>query len=157
MIIIQKIMWLVLFICLLVLLFPIGCTPSKESASGFRLPEGNIEQGKLAFSELDCLRCHTIAGEEDSFIYHSPREIEIVLGGETTRVKTYGQLVTSIIYPDHVILPKYREEYTDRDGDSEMADVTEEMTAKQLIDLVTFLESTYKVVLPEYAYEGIYP
>ena len=157
MIIVQKIMWLVLFICLLVLLFPVGCTPSKESAAGFRLPEGNVEQGKLAFVELDCVRCHTIAGMEDAFTYVSPRGIEVVLGGETTRVKTYGQLVTSVIYPDHIILPKYRGDYTDRDGNSEMADLTEEMTAKQLIDLVTFLESTYKVVLPDYAYEGIYP
>jgi L-cysteine S-thiosulfotransferase len=150
-------MWLVLFICLLVLFFPIGCMPSKESGLGFRLPQGDIEQGKLAFIELDCVRCHTIADKMDTFTYDSPRDIHVVLGGETTRVKTYGQLVTSVIYPSHVIQPKYRGDYTDRDGNSEMPDLTESMTARQLIDLVTFLESTYKVVLPEYAYEGIGP
>jgi len=153
----HKVMWMVLIICLVLMLFPMGCIPTKESSRGFRLPEGSVEQGKLAFTELGCVRCHTIAGKEDVFTYDSPREIEVVLGGETTRVKTYGQLVTSVIYPDHIILPKYRENYTDRDGNSEMADLTDEMTVKQLIDLVTFLETTYKVVPPDYAYEVIGP
>ena len=153
----HKIMWLVLLICLAILLLAAGCAPTKNSPAGFRLPEGNIEQGKLAFVELNCVQCHTIAGKEGEFAYDSPREIQVVLGGETTRVKTYGQLVTSVIYPDHIILPKYREDYTDRDGNSEMPDFTEEMSAKQLIDLVTYLETTYKVVVPEYAYDMMYP
>jgi L-cysteine S-thiosulfotransferase len=153
----HNVLWLVLIICLLILIFPVGCTPVKESGLGFRLPEGSVEQGKLAFVELNCIRCHSIKGEEDAVTRNLNRDVHVVLGGETTRVKTYGQLVTSVVFPDHIILPKYRADYTDRDGHSEMEDMTDKMTVKQLIDLVTYLETTYKVVPPANAYDMTYP
>jgi L-cysteine S-thiosulfotransferase len=68
-----------------------------------------------------------------------------------------GQLVTSIVYPDHIILPKYRADYTDRDGNSEMPDVTKEMTVEQMIDLVTYIQTTYQVREPPSAYDMSYP
>lgn len=153
----HKLLWLVLIIFLLILVFPIGCVPGRDSSQGFRLPEGNAAKGKIAFVELNCVRCHSVDGDEDAVAGDVVRDIHVVLGGETTRVKTYGQLVTSVIYPDHIILPKYRADFTDRDGNSEMPDLTEDMTVKQLIDLVTYLESTYKVVPPQYAYDMTYP
>ena len=153
----HKIIWVILIIFVLLLLFPIGCIPGKESARGFRIPEGNAELGKVAFVDLDCIRCHSISGVEDIRLPEMPRDIHIVLGGETTRVKNYGQLVTSVIYPSHVILPKYREDFVDRDGESEMADLTETMTVKQMIDLVTYLETTYEVVPPPSSYDMMYP
>lgn len=152
----HKIVWLVFVICVLMLLFPIGCSKAN-SGIGFRLPAGNIEQGKVAFLELDCVRCHSIAGDEGTRGLEMDRDIHVELGGETTRVKTYGQLVTSIVYPDHIILPKYRADYTDRDGNSEMPDVTEDMTVKQMIDLVTYLQTTYEVREPPSAYDMSYP
>lgn len=152
----HKVMWLVFIICILLLLFPIGCNKAN-SGIGFRLPAGNIEQGKVAFLELDCIRCHSIAGEEGTRSPEMGRDIHVVLGGETTRVKTYGQLVTSIVYPDHIILPKYRADYTDRDGNSEMPNMTQEMTVEQMIDLVTYLQTTYKVKEPPSAYDMAYP
>lgn len=153
----HKIMWVAFFICLFLLFFPVGCGPAKQSGFGFRLPPGDSEEGKLAFVKLDCIRCHSIVGEEAGQEPEMPREIHVVLGGETTRVKTYGQLVTSVIYPDHVILPKYRSDFVDRDGHSEMPDFTGEMTVRQMIDLVTYLQSTYRVKSPPYAYDMIYP
>ena len=152
----HKWMWIVLLICLLILLLPVGCGPMEKSGIGFRLPEGNVEQGKLAFLELDCIRCHSIAGEDATRDVEMPRDIHVVLGGETTRVKTYGQLVTSVIYPDHIILPKYRADFVDRDGNSEMPDMTEDMTVRQLIDVVTYLQSTYKLKSPPGAYDMMY-
>jgi mono/diheme cytochrome c family protein len=152
----HKVLWLVFVICILMLIFPVGCNRAN-SGIGFRLPDGNIEAGKVAFLELDCIRCHSIAGDVGTRGPEMIRDIHVVLGGETTRVKTYGHLVTSIVYPDHIILPKYRADYTDRDGNSEMPDMTEEMTVKQMIDLVTYLQTTYQVREPPSAYDMSYP
>ncbi len=152
----HKVIWIVFFICLILLLFPVGCMPSKESGAGFRIPEGSVEMGKMTFVNLECINCHSIAGVTDLVEPVRPRDIHVVLGGETTRVKTYGQLVTSIIYPSHIIRPQYRSSYVDRDGNSEMPDFTENMSVRQMIDLVTFLETTYKVVPPPSAYEMAY-
>lgn len=153
----HKLMWVVFIIFLLILLFPVGCGPAEQSGHGFRIPEGNIEKGKAAFVELNCIRCHSISGEESLPEPEMPRDIHVVLGGETIRVKTYGQLVSSIIYPNHIIQPQYRKDYVDRDGNSEMPDMTEHMTVKQMVDLVTYLQSTYKVTPPPSAYDMVYP
>ena len=39
-----------------------ACSRSPQSPEGFHLPEGDIERGKIAFVELNCATCHTIAG-----------------------------------------------------------------------------------------------
>ena len=69
-------------------------------AKGFVLPSGDNEKGKQAFIELKCHQCHTVAGEllpENV----EPSMVKLHLGGEVYRVKTYGQLVTSVIHPNH--------------------------------------------------------
>jgi hypothetical protein len=38
---------------------------------------------------------------------------KLALGGDTIRVKTYGELVTSIINPSHVLAVKYQQQLTD--------------------------------------------
>ena len=81
-----------------------------------------------------------------------PREIHVVLGGEVTRVKTYGQLVTSVINPSHVVKVQYRGKYTDAEGKSLMPDFSETMTVRQMIDIAEFLQSRYEVVIPDHAY-----
>ncbi|MGY8694413.1 MAG: hypothetical protein ACKVGW_09485 [Verrucomicrobiia bacterium] len=81
-----------------------------------------------------------------------PRDIHVVLGGEVTRVKTYGQLVTSIVKPSHVVKAQYREKYTDVEGNSMMPDFSEEMTVRQMIDIAEFLQARYEVVVPDHAY-----
>ena len=55
---------------------------------------------------MQCVRCHTVAGVElpDDDLHGLPK---INLGGEIYRVKSYGDLVTSIINPQHVVSPKY--------------------------------------------------
>jgi hypothetical protein len=64
-------------------------------------------------------------------------------------VKTYGELVTSIINPSHVLAPGYPKELITKDNRSAMADFNDKMTVHQLIDLVAFLQSRYELVLPE--------
>ena len=129
-----------------------GCPINETSPMGFRLPEGSIWKGKTAFVELGCIECHTVKGEDLMPEGDESRSVNIVLGGEVTRVKTYGQLVTSIINPSHVIKPEYRERFMDSEGKSIMPDFTQKMTARQMIDIAEFLQARYEVVVPDHAY-----
>lgn len=140
---------------ILSVIFILGaCQPKSDSPKGFSLPEGDIAKGKEAYLKLECHRCHRISGLND---LPSPAEganINVTLGGEVYRVKTYGDLVTSIINPTHVVDPKYKEQYffTDEKGKSIMPDANTQMTVSQMIDLVSFLQSRYKLTHPEYDY-----
>jgi hypothetical protein len=124
-------------------LLAVGCDPQK-SARGFRLPDGNIEKGKEAFVSLKCNTCHTVYGET----FPAALKFNIPLGGETPRIRSYGELVTSIINPSHVISGRYREELRQA-KESPMTNFNETMTVAQLIDLVAFLQARYKVISPD--------
>jgi len=135
----------------------VGC--GEKSGFGFRLPDGDATRGREAFVALRCNACHHVAGLD------LPRQgagaADVALGGQTIRVKTYGELVTAIINPSHRIAPGYPESrVTTSDGQSLMAlaYLNEVMTVQQLIDLVAFLQSSYEVVPPPISpYSYIYP
>lgn len=123
-----------------------GCNPESR---GFALPPGNAEAGRQAFVELDCQHCHSIADELDKFTEGHP-EVHFVLGGRTTRVRTYGDLVTSIINPSHKISFPSADGHSDNAGTSAMRVYNEVMTVQQLVDLTTYLQQTYEVVQPQF-------
>ena len=75
----------------------------EKSSSGFRLPDGDAAAGRQAFTDLHCNACHDVKGQDIKF--EGTRKITVVLGGDVSRVKTYGELVTSIINPSHKIAP----------------------------------------------------
>ena len=110
----------------------------------------------MAFAEMNCIRCHRVDGVSDLPEPQVEREILVVLGGKVTRVQTYGQLVTSIINPSHVISPENRPKYIDENGNSLMPDMTKELTVRNVIDLVAFLQPRYEVELPIPTYEDTY-
>jgi sulfur-oxidizing protein SoxX len=124
-----------------------GCDAGPRSSLGFRLPEGDIEKGKAAFLELKCHNCHTVAGVELPPPEVSP-PVMVNLGGQVRSVKTYGELVTSIINPSHRLAKGYKRELIEVNGKSRMTDYTEVMTVRQMIDLVAFLQSRYELILP---------
>ena len=124
-----------------------GCGGPK-SARGFRLPEGNAEKGKAAFVKLQCNSCHIVEGLPLP-PPGSKSPITVVLGGEVLRVRTYGDLVTSLINPSHVISEKYKKELEGKL--SPMGDFSETMTVAQMIDLVAFLQPHYKQLQNEYS------
>ena len=128
----------------LLLLVSIGCTPDPKSHEGFSLPDGDAQSGQATFAKLQCNVCHTVQGVEFENL-ESASEPIVALGGVTPRVKTYGDLVTSIINPSHRFATGYAEEDVKADGDSKMRLYNDEMTVKQLIDLVAFLQSHYEV------------
>ena len=138
-----------------ILLVATACAPDPKSGSGFRLPDGNADAGKKAFVDLGCHVCHQLDGIDAKF--EGTPAVQVRLGGETTRVRTYGDLVTSIINPSHRLATGYKPEVVAPEGKSlmEMAALNDRMTVRQLTDLVALLQSKYQVVAPEvnpYAY-----
>lgn len=128
-----------------------GCTRDATSAAGFRLPDGDAMNGRDVFVYMQCHQCHTMAGEEFPPIpLTEPPYVE--LGGDVSRVKTYGELVTAIINPSHELARGYAKDVV-ADGDqSKMYNYNNYMTVQELTDLVMFLQPHYNVVVPEHHY-----
>ncbi len=121
----------------------VGCD-LERSPRGFRLPDGNIDKGKEAFVSLQCNACHSVSGET----FRASTSFNIPLGGESPRIRTYGELLTSIINPSHIISARYREELREA-KESPMTNFNGTMTVAQMIDLVAFLQSRYKLIYPD--------
>jgi mono/diheme cytochrome c family protein len=143
-----------------ILLVVAACAPDPKSGSGFRLPDGNADAGKKAFVALGCHVCHQLDGIDAKF--EGTPAVRVRLGGEVSRVKTYGDLVTSIINPSHRLAPGYAPETVAPGGKSlmEVAALNDRMTVRQLTDLVALLQSKYQVVPPQlnpYTYAYPYP
>jgi len=139
---------LLLSICIVVLA---ACTTDPKSSRGFRLPDGNIQKGQAVFVELQCNTCHQISGL-DMPAPVQPGPVQITLGGTVRNVKTYGELVSSVINPSHKLISSYPKDQVSNDGESLMTVYNDRMTVRQLIDLVAFLQSRYDVIVPDYAY-----
>lgn len=132
-----------------------GCPRDATSPAGFRLPEGDSNQGRETFVYLQCHQCHTVAGEEFPEIpLTDPPYVE--LGGEVGKVRTYGELVTSIINPSHKLAKAYAADQVSENGESKMYNYNSYMTVQELTNLVVFLQPHYKVVVPDFEYR-IYP
>jgi sulfur-oxidizing protein SoxX len=124
---------------------------ARMASTGFRLPDGDPQAGHDAFIYMQCHQCHTIEGLELPTIPgQEPPYVE--LGGDVTAVKTYGQLLTAIIYPSHKLANGYAEEVVSENGESNMYVYNEHMTVQELIDIVMFLQPQYNVVMPEVNY-----
>jgi len=130
---------------LLTTLILIACTEGPESPKGFSLPEGDVEAGKAVFVSYQCLACHTLQGVTDNSVTQQiPKKVP--LGGDVSKIKTYGELVTSVINPSHKIAPGFkREGYTDEQGQSLMRNYNDLMTVNELVDLVAFLQPQYNL------------
>ena len=144
--------WLVSFAMVLALG---ACEADRMSEKGFSLPEGNALNGREAFVYMHCHECHTVAGEEfPELAMADPPFVQ--LGGNVTRVKTYGQLVTAIINPSHKLAQGYPAELVSNEGESMMPVYNGYMTVQELIDIVAFLQPHYNVYVPQYEYR-VYP
>ena len=124
---------------------------ARMASTGFRLPDGDPQAGREAFIYMQCHQCHTIEGMELPIIPgQEPPYVE--LGGKVTAVKTYGQLITAVIYPSHKLANGYAKEVVSEEGVSNMYVYNEHMTVQELIDIVMFLQPQYDVVIPEVTY-----
>ena len=129
--------------------FTVGCSKDQRTVEGFVLPPGNVEQGKAAFVEIGCPKCHTVANSDIEQPADASFHVEI--GGEVRRVKHYGDLLTSVVNPDHKVSRVYRvQDESGQEFSSPMPKFADTMSVTQLIDLVEFLHSTYTSAVPEY-------
>lgn len=139
------------FLACLPLLFASCGDKEQRLGKGFLLPAGDAERGKEAFVELKCNRCHDVAG---AGLAAPPGKsaVHFNLGGEVSKVKSYGELVTAITQPQHVIASDHLAtlEKEQRDGAvSPMPEFNATMTVRQLGDIVTFLHGHYSQARPE--------
>lgn len=128
-----------------------ACDTGPKSSMGFKLPDGDPAIGKQLFVQLECNSCHTVINL-DLPEPVEPGPVNVLLGGPVARVKTYGQLVSSVINPSHRIVRRYKKEDVTQNGESLMPIYNETMTVQQLIDLVAFLQGEYRVTVPQYSY-----
>lgn len=109
-------------------------------------PEGDAKAGKQVFTELKCYSCHEVIGED----YPDPSAITptFVPLGATGEVKPRLYLVESIIAPSHQFAqPRAPEGQAAGDENikagtrSRMTDYSEQLTVRELCDLVSYLAS----------------
>ena len=121
-----------------------GCQTGRHSTSGFRLPpDGDAARGKLAFVTHKCHNCHTVSGVE----LPKPEvegTIPIPLGGSVSAAVSDGHLFSSIAYPSYK-LANHPKEQTTVDGKSRMPRHAEQMTIRELTDIVEFLQAHYQI------------
>jgi len=104
------------------------------------LPRGDAEAGRQAFIDLRCTACHRVSNAPDL-----PDVVSTTPGpelGPELAPQPLGNLATSIVSPSHAMSirtsPETREQV---DGVlSPMADYTQVMTIRQLVDLVAYLD-----------------
>ena len=130
-------------VCAMVcVLFLSACDTGPKGSVGFSLPDGDVEQGKASYVALGCNNCH-VNDQVPQLDTGEPATISVTLGGKTTRIKTYGELVTSVINPSHRVARRQSLDVATPSGDSRMINLNDVMTVTQLIDLVAFVQSSY--------------
>ncbi len=134
-----------------------SCNFGPNSGRGFSLPEGSTDKGRATFVELECNACHSIGDIKRVAGLDGP-DINIRLGGQVTAIKTYGDLMTSVINPSYKTNRRYvNQNFVTEDGESHMVIDNEAMSVQQLVDLVTYLESNYQYTPPTRGEYAIYP
>ena len=124
-----------------------GC---GNRADNFALPPGDIERGQQTFVALGCNSCHYVADGVQRMKTGANPEIYVQLGGQVTKVKTYEDLITSIINPSHKLSRGPDPRRVTEEGESKMPRYNDVMTVQQLIDITSYLSSKYSVWSPYY-------
>jgi mono/diheme cytochrome c family protein len=126
-----------------------ACGPGRHSAAAFRLPaDGDVDHGRATFVALGCNSCHEVTGEDLPKPTVQPA-VPVALGGVVGSRLSDAYLVTSIIRPNYELAPWPKNQITTKSGQSRMPQY-DQLTVRQLTDLVTFLQAHYSVPrLPE--------
>ena len=129
-----------------------GCARDDRRQGDIYLPKGDAAKGEMHFASLGCVGCHSVVGAE----LPEPAEagpVRVLLGSRSGAVRTYGQLVTSIVNPSHRLSRRYRKDEVSHEGESLMTSFNDVLTVTQLTDLVAFLQKHYdQVERPGYKY-----
>lgn len=122
------------FILVLIACLSIGCTQAK---TGFLLPPGQAEEGKLVFEELRCFTCHALADE--GFLPPVVQPAALLRLREPDGVRSRESLAEAILssskrIPHHFALDS-------DDAPPSMEDFSQLMTVRELIDVTEYLQS----------------
>lgn len=114
---------------------------------GFRLAGGDHRAGKAAFEALNCTQCHKVSGV-DLAAPKGKRRLDLTLGEEVRFVRRYEDIVTAIVNPQHVVAERYAGmlEAAGFSGNVQayMPDFLDDMSVRQLLDIVAFLDRIYR-------------
>jgi len=123
-----------------VVLLLAGCTTGDGNdyeIATLVMPEGHPDAGRQAFLKLGCASCHAVGWEPE---FPAPLSANPGPGlDRSLTMQTAGGIATSIIVPSHYVPAKIRR--TAEGQVSPMADYTEAMTVRQLIDVVSYLRA----------------
>ena len=101
------------------------------------IPIGDAQAGREAFIALSCTSCHAVEG--DSELKEPVAAVPVPVLGPASAKRSPGKIASAIVSPSHVVS---KEVASKTEGDlSPMADLTEAMTVRQLVDLVAFVRS----------------
>ena len=148
----MKISALLLLLVVALGLLASGCQRNLKSTRSFHLPEGDAKAGQAAFVSLNCVSCHTVDGVDLPKPNAAP-EKRLALGGKVVRLRTYGDLLTSIIHPDYSLSEAVPASVRKKMGQSPMPGVNDVMTVQQLVDLVAFIQPRFAQLEPLYEME----
>ena len=107
----------------------------------FTLPPGDAGEGKKLFVDLECYKCHEVAGESFPIVGKDDKGIgpELSQMADTHPPEFFAE---SIVNPNAVIDPQDKEMgFLGADGKSKMPTYSDVLTVKQLADLATYLHS----------------
>lgn len=132
------------FVCIATLA---ACAPN--TALVVRFPLGNVERGREAFVALECHACHRIQEVQLTPPATTPTSFDVVLGGHTPRIETYGDIITAIVNPSHRLARSYREAAVRGEASPMAAQfLNDVMTTQQLVDIAAFLRTEYDYIPP---------
>jgi mono/diheme cytochrome c family protein len=102
----------------------------------FTLPSGNPHAGKEVFVKFECYKCHAVKGED----FGVPA---IDIGEEGPELSVMASLHPPAYFAEAIMHPNavVDKRYAAPDGNSKMPNYNEDMTIKELIDLVAYLKS----------------
>jgi mono/diheme cytochrome c family protein len=104
----------------------------------FTLPAGDAGRGRQVFADLECYKCHALAGESFPDVPPDPQNV----GPELTGMGAHHPaeyLAESVLIPNSVIVEGPG--FTGPDGLSIMPTFADALTVPQLVDLVAYLKS----------------
>ncbi len=101
------------------------------------VPVGDAEAGREAFIALYCTSCHAVEGETGLAKPVSSAPVP-VLGPESGKMSP-GKLASAIVAPSHTVSKEVAKKTEGKL--SPMADFSDTMTVRQLVDLVAYMRS----------------
>ena len=107
-------------------------------ADGFFLSKGDMTAGRQAFNHLKCSSCHWVAND-----MQVPDPVTAKAGpllGPKQAAYAPGWIANSIVSPSHTFA-RNSDGKTEGGELSRMADFTQTMTVRELIDLVAYIQS----------------